>query len=181
MERPDKVLTVFGSARTKKDDIMYIHAEEVGKLLADEGIGVATGGGACGIMEASSKGCYENEGYVEAYAITLPFEEGNTEYSHDTYIYAHFSQRQRDLMNASSIGYLVFPGGAGSLYELMYLITEISCKKRNTLPVILYNTEFWQRLINFSFWLDQKMISYNTMELISFVDKPEDIIEILNK
>ncbi len=174
----DKTLVIFGSARISELSSTYLYAEELGRLCADNKLNVATGGGP-GIMKAGSSGCYNNGGYVKSYMIDLPFEQNDSEeFSHAAYKYDHFSKRQRDLMLAGN-AYVCFPGGMGTVYELTYLLTEITTGKMEAKPIILFDSGFWKSAIDFDVLIKYGTVSKDIKDYFIYADKPVEIIEYL--
>lgn len=175
-------VSIFGSARTKENDPEYIMAEELAYQLATSGYGVVTGGGP-GIMEAGNKGAQRGKGTSVGLNIDLPFEQ-----SHNPFIdpdkcldFDYFFVRKVMFVKYTQ-GFVVMPGGFGTLDELFEAITLIQTKKIGTFPIILVGIKFWQGLMDWikNTLLETKKISPEDIDLMHLVDTPEEAIEIIN-
>ena len=140
-------VSIFGSARTKNEDKYYKLSIDIAKSIVKSGYGVITGGGP-GIMEAANKGAKEGEGNSVGLCIDLPFEQfDNTYIDSDKKIdFDYFFVRKVVFMKYSQ-GFVVMPGGFGTLDELFEAITLIQTHKIEKFPIILVGTEFWSGLI----------------------------------
>ena len=175
-------VSIFGSARTKNEDKYYKLSIDIAKSIVKSGYGVITGGGP-GIMEAANKGAKEGEGNSVGLCIDLPFEQfDNTYIDSDKKIdFDYFFVRKVVFMKYSQ-GFVVMPGGFGTLDELFEAITLIQTHKIEKFPIILVGTEFWSGLIA---WVKDillkksKNISKKDLDLIHIVDKKEEVINIL--
>ena len=175
-------VSIFGSARTKNEDKYYKLSIDIAKSIVKSGYGVITGGGP-GIMEAANKGANEGEGNSVGLCIDLPFEQfDNTYIDSDKKIdFDYFFVRKVVFMKYSQ-GFVVMPGGFGTLDELFEAITLIQTHKIEKFPIILVGTEFWSGLIA---WVKDillkksKNISKKDLDLIHIVDKKEEVINIL--
>jgi uncharacterized protein (TIGR00730 family) len=175
-------VSIFGSARTKNEDKYYKLSIDIAKSVVKSGYGVITGGGP-GIMEAANKGAKEGEGNSVGLCIDLPFEQfDNTYIDSDKKIdFDYFFVRKVVFMKYSQ-GFVVMPGGFGTLDELFEAITLIQTHKIEKFPIILVGTEFWSGLID---WVKDillkksKNISKKDLDLIHIVDKKEEVINIL--
>lgn len=170
-------ISVFGSARTKPDNKFYQMGVEVSKLLAEGGYGVITGGGP-GIMEAGNKGAQEGGGKSVGLNIDLPFEQ-----SHNPYIdpehnleFDYFFVRKVMFVKYAQ-GFVVLPGGFGTLDELFEALTLIQTKKINNRPVVLIGKAYWTGLMEWvkSVMLDmENNISEKDLDLVKIVDSAEE-------
>jgi len=142
-----KTVTVFGSARTPEGERYYEAARLAGQKLAEQGYAIITGGGH-GIMEAANRGAYEADGDSIGFNITLPHEQTLNRYTTDSLSFSHFSPR-KIAMTLYADAYVYFPGGFGTLDEMMEILTLIQTGKTGKAPVILYGTEFWKPLDQF--------------------------------
>ena len=175
-------VSIFGSARTKNEDKYYKLSIDIAKSVVKSGYGVITGGGP-GIMEAANKGAKEGKGNSVGLCIDLPFEQfDNTYIDSDKKIdFDYFFVRKVVFMKYSQ-GFVVMPGGFGTLDELFEAITLIQTHKIEKFPIILVGTEFWSGLIA---WVKDillkksKNISKKDLDLIHIVDKKEEVINIL--
>ena len=177
-------VSVFGSARTLSTNPMYKEAEKIGKLLVEAGFGVITGGGP-GIMEAANKGAKLALGSSVGLNIELPFEQHDNPYIDEdkSLDFDYFFVRKVMFMKYSQ-GFVVMPGGFGTLDELFEAITLIQTKKAEKFPIILVGSSFWKKCYS---WLNEELLSnYNyisieDLDLISIVDTPKEVISILSK
>lgn len=161
-------VAVFGSARTPADDPMYAAARRVGSELAARGLAVITGGGP-GIMEATNRGAAEAGGVSVGLGIELPFEEGLNEWVNLGMSFRYFFVRKTMFVKYSS-GAIVFPGGFGTMDELMELLTLVQTHKVKRIPIALMGSSFWGGLFD---WIEHTM---RTSGMISEVDR--DLVHI---
>lgn len=140
-------VTVFGSARLKIDDPYCVKAIELGKLLAEHGHTVITGGGP-GIMEAANKGCYEANGRSIGLNIKLPHEQYANPYLTEMLEFRYFFARKVMLAFSSKV-FVFFPGGFGTLDEFSEILLLVAERKMPRMPIILIGKEFWQPLDRF--------------------------------
>jgi len=183
MGRIGPCVSIFGSARTKPDDPYYKLAEEVAYKISKAGYGVITGGGP-GIMEAGNKGAHRGGGISVGLNIELPFEQHFNPYiDHDKNIQFDYFFVRKVMFVKYSQGFVVMPGGFGTLDELFEAITLIQTKKIGKFPIILVGTDFWSGLID---WVKNVLlekynnVSPNDMNLIKIVDSAEEVVEILD-
>ncbi|PWK19580.1 LOG family protein [Xanthomarina spongicola] len=176
-------VSIFGSARTKPDDKYYKLAEDVAAKIVDHGYGVITGGGP-GIMEAGNKGAHIAGGTSVGLNIELPFEQHDNPYidSDKSLDFDYFFVRKVMFVKYSQ-GFVVMPGGFGTLDELFEAITLIQTNKIEKFPIILVGTEFWDGLMD---WVKATLlkqfnnISAKDLDLIHVVDTPDEVISILD-
>jgi len=175
-------VAVFGSARTKPGDDCYATAEKVAYLLTKKGFGIITGGGP-GAMEAANKGAKYAGGKSVGLNINLPHEQSaNAFIDSDKLInFDYFFTRKLMFMRYSQ-GYIVLPGGFGTLDELFEAITLIQTDKLVDFPVILISRKYWGGLID---WIKEKMleeakISPEDMDLFQVVDTAEEAVEAID-
>ena len=177
-------ISIFGSARTKNDDKYYLLAKEIASSIVESGYGVITGGGP-GIMEAANKGAKEAKGRSIGLCIDLPFEKKESD---NIYIdddkkidFDYFFVRKVMFMKYAQ-GFVVMPGGFGTLDELFEAITLIQTKKIEKFPIILVGSTFWNGLID---WIKETLLKTNKTvsneDVLSFhiVDEKEEVIKIL--
>ncbi len=176
-------VSIFGSARTKPENPYYQHAEEVAALLVKKGYGVITGGGP-GIMEAGNKGARREKGASVGLGIVLPFEQSTNPFiDHDKLINFDYFFVRKVMFVKYAQGFIVMPGGLGTMDELFEAFTLIQTKKIEKFPIILYGTSYWQGLIQ---WLKdvvldvEKNISAEDLDLINIVDTPEDAVKVID-
>ena len=176
-------VSIFGSARTKPDDKNYQLAENIAKNLSDNGYGVITGGGP-GIMEAANKGAYNAGGTSVGLNIELPFEQHDNPYiDNDKSIDFDYFFVRKVMFVKYSQGFVVMPGGFGTLDELFEAITLIQTHKIGKFPIILVGKKFWCGLVD---WIKETLlethnnISKEDLHLLNIVDTEDEVIEILN-
>ena len=176
-------VSIFGSARTKPDDKYYQLAENIAKNLSDNGYGVITGGGP-GIMEAANKGAYNAGGTSVGLNIELPFEQHDNPYiDNDKSIDFDYFFVRKVMFVKYSQGFVVMPGGFGTLDELFEAITLIQTHKIGKFPIILVGKKFWSGLVD---WIKETLLdSHNNiskadLNLLNIVETENEVIEILN-
>jgi hypothetical protein len=177
-------VSIFGSARTKPDNQYYQLAEDIAFKLTQKGYGVITGGGP-GIMEAANKGANKGGGMSVGLNIELPFEQYSNPYIDvDKLItFDYFFVRKVMFMKYAQ-GFIVLPGGFGTLDELFEALTLIQTKKVAAFPVILVGKEYWGGLIEWiksSVLMKEKNINEIDLELLSLVDTAEEAVKNIEK
>lgn len=183
MSKIGPCVSVFGSARTKPDNEYYKLAEEVSQGIVEAGYGVITGGGP-GIMEAGNKGAHSAGGTSVGLNIDLPFEQHDNPYidSDKNLNFDYFFVRKVMFVKYSQ-GFVVMPGGFGTLDELFEALTLIQTNKIEKFPIIMVGTEFWEGLMD---WVKKTLlekfgnISATDLDLIHLVDTKEEVIDILD-
>lgn len=174
-------VSIFGSARTEETDKYYILAEEIAYKITQQGYGVITGGGP-GIMEAANKGAHRGEGKSVGLNITLPFEEFHNKYiDRDKKIDFDFFFVRKVMFVKYAQGFIVLPGGFGTLDELFEAITLIQTKKIGMFPIVLVGVDFWGGMID---WIKNTLltdgkISEKDLDLFHLVDTSEDAVKII--
>ncbi|NCO64260.1 MAG: TIGR00730 family Rossman fold protein [Flavobacteriales bacterium] len=184
MSKIGPCVSIFGSARIKPDNKYYELAEKIAKKIVQSGYGVITGGGP-GIMEAGNKGAHLGGGTSVGLNIDLPFEQHDNPYidSDKNLDFDYFFVRKVMFVKYSQ-GFVVMPGGFGTLDELFEAITLIQTHKIEKFPIILVGKEFWEGLFN---WIKQTLlkefgnISEKDLDLIHLVDNEDDVIKILDE
>ena len=176
-------VSVFGSARTKPEHPHYKLAEEIGYLLTQNQYGVITGGGP-GIMEAANKGAKRGEGKSVGLNIDLPFEQVANKYiDNDKLLNFDYFFVRKVMFVKYAQGFIVLPGGFGTLDETFEALTLIQTQKIGKFPVILVGKDFWSGLID---WIQnvllkqEQTISPEDMILISIVDTPQEAVNEIN-
>lgn len=184
-ERMSKIgpcVSIFGSARTKPEHKYYQLAVEVAEKIVENGYGVITGGGP-GIMEAGNKGAHIAGGTSVGLNIELPFEQHDNPYidSDKSLDFDYFFVRKVMFVKYSQ-GFVVMPGGFGTLDELFEAMTLIQTHKIETFPIILVGKAFWGGLVEWvkTTLLEAGNISPKDIDLIHVVDSSDEVIEILN-
>ena len=177
-------VSIFGSARTTKDSSYYHLAEEIAFKLTQNGYGVITGGGP-GIMEAANKGAKRGKGKSVGLNIELPFEQSsNTYIDNDKLINFDYFFIRKVMFVKYAQGFIVLPGGVGTLDELFEAITLIQTQKIGKFPIVLVGKTYWNGLIE---WIKEimlkkeKNISPDDLDLFSLVDTADEAIEIINQ
>ncbi|WP_428225409.1 TIGR00730 family Rossman fold protein [Flavobacterium sp.] len=183
MARIGPCVSIFGSARTKPEDKYYQLAERIAYKITKAGYGVITGGGP-GIMEAGNKGAHRGEGISVGLNIELPFEQHFNPYiDKDKNLNFDYFFVRKVMFVKYSQGFVVMPGGFGTLDELFEAITLIQTKKIEKFPIILVGSEFWKGLIDWvkTIMIDQeKTVSPGDMDLIKIVDNEDEVVEVLD-
>ncbi len=176
-------VSIFGSARTKPDNKYYKLAESIAKRIVESGYGVITGGGP-GIMEAGNKGAHLGGGTSVGLNIELPFEQHDNPYiDHDKSLDFDYFFVRKVMFVKYSQGFVVMPGGFGTLDELFEAITLIQTHKIEKFPIILVGTDFWEGILD---WVKTTLlskfgnISAKDLDLINLVDTEEEVITILD-
>ena len=183
MSKIGPCVSIFGSARTKPGEKYYELAVSIANKIVNHGYGVITGGGP-GIMEAGNKGANIGGGVSVGLNIELPFEQHDNPYidSDKSIDHDYFFVRKVMFVKYSQ-GFVVMPGGFGTLDELFEAITLIQTNKIEKFPIILVGSEFWSGLLDWikqTMEIENKTISVGDLDLINVVDTEEEVIEILD-
>lgn len=184
MQKIKPSVSIFGSARTKPDNPYYKLAEDIALELTRKGYGVITGGGP-GIMEAGNKGAQVGGGTSVGLNIELPFEQQSNPYvdADKNIMFDYFFVRKVMFVKYSQ-GFVVMPGGFGTLDELFEALTLIQTHKIGRFPVVLVGTEFWSGLVD---WIKKTLlekagnISTEDLDLFALVDTPEQVVNEIDK
>jgi len=184
LSRIGPCISIFGSARTTADHRYYQKAVDIAQQLTDAGFGIITGGGP-GIMEAANKGASLQGGASVGLNIDLPFEQ-----AHNTYIdedknlnHRYFFVRKVMFVKYAQ-GFVVLPGGFGTMDELFEVLTLIQTKKISRVPIILVGSEYWGGLRD---WIVNTMLGMASninpvdLDLIPILDEPEEVVEYINR
>ncbi len=162
-------VTVFGSARVREGDPVYEGARECGRHLAREGFAVITGGGP-GVMEAANRGCREEGGVSVGFNIILPHEQRANPYVDISLDFKHFYARKVMMVKAAE-GFVIYPGGFGTLDELFESLTLIQTGKVEHFPVVLVGRDFWEPLVG---WVTRALVGpyvhSEDLDLLAVVD-----------
>ena len=177
-------VSIFGSARTKENSEHYQKAIEIAKQLTHKGYGVITGGGP-GIMEAANKGASTGKGPSVGLNIDLPFEQSHNQYiDQDKLITFDYFFIRKLMFVKYAQGFVVLPGGFGTLDELFEAMTLIQTKKIDKFPIILVGKKFWSGMVD---WIEtsllnqEETISKKDLFLFKVVDTPEEAIYEIDK
>ncbi|HET8872998.1 MAG TPA: TIGR00730 family Rossman fold protein [Gaiellaceae bacterium] len=177
IDRP--AVTIFGSARVREDDPIYQLAEDLGRRFAEAGLAVVTGGGP-GVMEAANRGAHEAGGLSVGFNIDLPHEQHHNAFLDIGVTFRHFYARKTMLVKAAE-GFVMFPGGFGTLDELFEALTLIQTGKVLDFPVVLFGRDHWQGLLG---WIRDRplaegFINAEDIDLLYVTDDPEEAVETI--
>lgn len=183
MARIGPCVSIFGSARTKDDNPYFKIGVEIAELLAEAGYGVITGGGP-GIMEAANKGAQNGGGKSVGLNIDLPFEQNHNPYIDPEHNleFDYFFVRKVIFVKYAQ-GFVILPGGFGTLDELFEALTLIQTKKINKRPVVLIGKKYWQGLVD---WIESSMlhqehnIASNDLNLFQMVDTAQEAFDYID-
>ncbi len=173
-------IAFFGSARLGESDKYYKEAEKTAELVVKQGLGVITGGGP-GIMEAANKGAYNAGGLSIGCNIDIPFEQEANKYQNISLEFSYFFVRKMVFVKYS-VGYVIFPGGFGTLDELFEALTLAQTGKIEHFPIALFGKEYWLELGK---WIDECLlekfctIDKEDKELYKIVDSPFEAVEYI--
>jgi hypothetical protein len=175
IDRP--AVSCFGSARAPEDSPAYALARETGRLFAEAGWAVVTGGGP-GVMEAANRGCRESGGLSVGFGIELPHEQDMNPYIDLGHVFDHFYARKTMFVKAAE-GFCVFPGGFGTADELFESLTLIQTGKVMHFPVVLLGEDYWTPLLE---WVRRSaladgMVSAEDLALLTLTDEPRIAVE----
>jgi uncharacterized protein (TIGR00730 family) len=174
-------VTIFGSTRIKPEDEVYQKAEQIGRLLAENGFGVITGGGP-GAMEAANKGALSVGGRSIGLNIQLPMEQKPNPYTNVSLSFRYFFVR-KVMFVKYAVAYIILPGGFGTLDELFEAITLIQTHKIKPFPVFLVGTKYWHGLLK---WIKETLliegkISPEDLDIFQLTDEPAEIVRAIKK
>ena len=172
-------VSVFGSARTPRDHPMYAAAERLGSKLARAGHAVITGGGP-GIMEAANKGAAEANGVSVGLGIELPFESGLNPYVNLGINFRYFFARKTMFVKYAQ-GFVVLPGGFGTLDELFEALTLVQTQKVTSFRVVLFDSNYWSGLVEWlrSIGLERGTISASDLETFVITDDADEAVALM--
>jgi len=177
IDRP--AVSIFGSARIKPDSTEYATARKLGRSFAEHGWAVITGGGP-GVMEAANRGAKEGGGLSVGLNIELPHEQGSNAYLDISYTFKHFYARKVCFVKPAE-GFVIFPGGFGTLDELFEALTLIQTGKAENFPVVLLDSDYWGDMLD---WirgelLADGMISPEDLDLLHVTDDYEEAVRTI--
>lgn len=181
LARYHPAVSIFGSTRAKPGDEVYQKAERIGKLLAENGFSVITGGGP-GAMEAANKGAASVGGRSIGLNIELPLEQKPNPYANIILKYRYFFVR-KVMFVKYAVAYVILPGGFGTMDELFESVTLIQTHKIKPFPVILVGSNYWKGLLE---WLKEVVlkegrISPPDLDILQLIDDPEEIAKTIKK
>ena len=174
-------ISVFGSARTTRDDPMYALAEQVGRALSEAGFAVVTGGGP-GIMEAANKGASQNGGMSVGLGIELPFETGMNPYVELGVNFRYFFARKTMFVKYAQ-GFVVLPGGFGTFDELFEALTLVQTQKVTSFPIILMGGDYWSGLVR---WIRDTVVAdgkvaEEDLDMFHVSDDVDEVVRIFEE
>jgi len=174
-------VSIFGSARSQKNDPVYEKTFKLAKLLGKNGFNVITGGGG-GVMEAANRGAKEAGVKSVGINIELPFEQKPNPYTNVKLNFRYFFVRKVMFLKYA-MAYIIMPGGFGTLDEFFEAITLIQTRKLKPFPVILVDSAYWKGLIDWiqATLLPMSKISKEDMQIIKIMDEPEEIVDYIKK
>jgi uncharacterized protein (TIGR00730 family) len=172
-------ITIFGSARVTRDDPVYAEARDIARRIVEAGFAVVTGGGP-GVMEAANRGARDGGGVSVGFNIELPHEQFENGYLDISLTFDHFYVRKTMFVKAAE-GFVIFPGGFGTLDELFEALTLIQTGKVLHFPVVLFDRDYWAPLLD---WirgrlLPEGMISPEDLELLTVTDDHDEAVQVL--
>ncbi|HKY25291.1 MAG TPA: TIGR00730 family Rossman fold protein [Gaiella sp.] len=175
IDRP--AVSIFGSARIAEGTPTYEAARRAGRLFAEAGIAVVTGGGP-GVMEAANRGAREAGGLSVGFNIVLPHEQGMNPYCDIAVTFTHFYARKTMFVKAAE-GFVIFPGGFGTMDELFEALTLIQTGTIGSFPIVLVDSDYWNEMLE---WVKEEMLSEglvspHDLDLLMVTDDLEDAVE----
>jgi len=175
IDRP--AVTIFGSARVKEGSATYEAARVTARLFAEAGLAVVTGGGP-GTMEAANRGAKEGGGLSIGFNIMLPHEQGLNPFCDISRTFKHFYVRKVMFVKAAE-GFVIFPGGFGTMDELYESLTLIQTGKIGSFPVVLFDSDYWGEMLD---WVREEMladglVSPGDLELLHVTDEPQEAVQ----
>ncbi len=173
-------VSIFGSARLKKNNKYYKLSQKVSEALSKEGFSVITGGGP-GIMEASNIGARKGKGKSVGLNIELPFEQIPNKYADLSMTFDYFFAR-KVMFVKYACGYVIFPGGFGTMDEVFEALTLIQTGKISDFPVILVGKKYWSGLIKWikAAMLKEGTISAEDLDLLYLTDDPQEVVRLIS-
>jgi len=172
-------VAIFGSARLQADDPAYQAAVDIGRGLGQAGFAVITGGGP-GIMAAGNQGAFETDALSIGCSIQLPFEEAPNPHHDISMDFRYFFVRKLMFVKYA-VGYVIFPGGFGTLDELFEALTLVQTGKIDHFPVVLFGSDFWGPLLD---WFRNVLVARGTinaddLSLVTVLDRPQDVVNTI--
>ncbi len=181
LSKVEPAVSIFGSTRTQPGDEIYEKAEHIGRLLAENGFSVITGGGP-GVMEAANKGASASGGKSIGLNIELPLEQRPNPYANLTLRFRYFFVR-KVMFVKYAMAYIILPGGFGTMDELLESVTLIQTHKIKPFPVILVGSRYWKGLLEWmkDVVLKEEKISLADLEIIRLLDDPDEIVKYIKR
>ena len=174
-------ISIFGSARTKKEEWPYLTAMKLSEMLARRGFAIISGGGP-GVMEAANRGARNGKGVSVGLNIQLPLEQKANRYQTKSLTFRHFFARKVMFVKYAS-GYVIMPGGFGTLDEFFESLTLIQTGKIRRFPVVVMGRKYWEGLLR---WMEHSLVEEGTispadLNLFYLADTPEEAVEYIIK
>jgi len=173
-------VTIFGSARFAPDNPYYQSSQALAALFVKAGLAVITGGGP-GIMEGANRGAYEAKGKSIGLNIKLPMEQSANPYQNISLSFRYFFVR-KFLFVRHAVGFVIYPGGFGTLDEMFEVLTLVQTHKSDPTPIVLVGKQFWSGLLE---WMKTTMLEQNAcispedLNLFTVVDTPEEAAKVI--
>jgi uncharacterized protein (TIGR00730 family) len=183
MSKIGPCVSIFGSARTEPGSVYYSLAEEIAFKLTNEGYGIITGGGP-GIMEAANKGAQKAKGKSVGLNIKLPFEQAPNPYiDHDKSITFDYFFVRKLMFIKYAQGFIVLPGGFGTMDELFESLTLIQTQKIGKFPIVLVGINYWKGLLQWiqEVLLTEKYINADDLNLFKVVDTADEAVKVIDE
>lgn len=178
----EHMITFFGSARLQPDHPDYIAAYNIAHKLGDragKNVGISSGGGP-GIMEATNRGALDSGAKSIGMGISLPFEQHNNQYiSTELDFEFHYFFTRKYWCVYLSKAFVIMPGGVGTMDELFEILTLIQTRKMPGKPIVLYNSEFWNSVVNFDVMIEHGTISHKDTNLFHITDSVDDVCDYI--
>lgn len=174
-------ISMFGSARIKEGHPFYEAAQQVSGLLAKEGYAIITGGGP-GLMEAASRGAKEAGGISVGLSIELPYEETYSSYNQMVLNFRYFFCR-KVMFVKYALGFVIFPGGFGTMDELFEALTLEQTGKIRDFPVVLYGTAYWAGLVEWmkSTMMNERTVNEEDLDMFLVTDDPLEVVRYIKQ
>ena len=177
----EPAVTIYGSARLRANDKLYVQTEEIAHRLGDIGFSIITGGGP-GVMEAANKGALKAGVKSVGLNVVLPEEQTCNSYTTKSITFSHFFVRKVMLVKYAA-AFVIIPGGLGTLDELTEVLTLMQTHKIKPFPIVLFNSEYWE---GFLAWLKdialaKEFISEDDLNLLRVCDNPDEVIESVQR
>ncbi len=174
-------VSIFGSARLSRNNHYYKDVMKIAELLSKKGFSIITGGGP-GIMEAGNRGAKKGKGMSVGLNIELPLEQSPNKYQDKRLDFRYFFAR-KVMFVKHSVGYVITPGGYGTLDEFFEALTLMQTKKIRQIPIVMYGKDYWEGLIK---WIQNTMLARGTiskedMGLFHLTDEPEEVVRIIEE
>jgi uncharacterized protein (TIGR00730 family) len=175
IDRP--AVSIFGSARVGEESPTYDAARRTARLFAEAGLAVVTGGGP-GVMEAANRGAKEAGGLSVGFNIILPREQGLNPYCDIAVTFKHFYARKTMFVKAAE-GFVIFPGGFGTMDELFESLTLIQTGTIGSFPIVLFDSDYWDEMLE---WVREEMLAHGLvspqdLDLLTVTDDPVEAVE----